>query len=75
MGKKHKSHAAQAMLEENGSIQAQEKIILQRARNEAAIRLLEEWLADESGYDEKNWPLVKTVIEENRLSDRRRFSE
>jgi hypothetical protein len=46
----------------------------QKAKNEAAISLLEEWLADESGYDEKTWPIVQKVVEENRLSDRKRFN-
>ena len=47
----------------------------QRQRNEAARRLLQEWLADESGYDEEVWPQVKQLIEENRLSPRKRFSD
>jgi hypothetical protein len=46
-----------------------------RAKNEAAIRLLDKWLADESGYDEDVWPRVKVAIEENRLSERKRFSD
>lgn len=44
-------------------------------RNEAAIALLDEWLADESGYDESHWLHLKASIEENRLSYRKRFSE
>ena len=47
----------------------------QRKKNQAAIRLLEEWLADESRHDEENWPLAKRAIEENRLSYRKRFRE
>ena len=47
----------------------------QSAKNEAAIRLLEQWMADESGYDEKTWPIVKRAIEETRLSYRKRFSD
>lgn len=46
----------------------------QRAKNEAAIRLLDRWLADDSGYDEDVWPRVKAALEENRLSERKRFS-
>ena len=42
-----------------------------RARE--AIGLLDAWLADESGYDERVWPSVKQGLEENRLSDRSRF--
>jgi hypothetical protein len=44
-----------------------------KEKNEAVIRLLDEWLADESGYDEQTWPALKAGIEENRLSSRRRF--
>lgn len=43
--------------------------------NEAAMQLLQQWLADESGYDEAVWPVVKRSIDEHRLSDRPRFSE
>lgn len=39
------------------------------------IRLLRGWLADESGYDEETWPVVKRAIEENRLSYRKRFRD
>jgi hypothetical protein len=48
---------------------------VQRAKNEAAIRLLQKWISDESGYDEAVWPRVKEAIEENRLSERKRFSD
>ena len=47
----------------------------QAQKNEAALRLLAEWLADETGYDEQVWPIVKRAIEENRLSARKRFSD
>ncbi len=47
----------------------------QRARNQAAIRLLREWLADNSGYDEETWPIVEKAIEEHRPSYRRRFHD
>ena len=49
--------------------------IKQRAKNQAAIDLLEGWLQDESGYDEEVWPGIKKAIEENRMSDRSRFSD
>jgi len=42
-------------------------------KNLEVIRLLEEWLADESGYDEQVWPIVKNDIEKNRMSKRERF--
>ena len=44
-------------------------------RNAALIRLLHQWLADESGYDEATWPVVKQAIEEHRLSHRKRFCD
>lgn len=42
-------------------------------REPEAIALLQEWLSDESGYDERVWPSVKQGMEENRLADRSRF--
>lgn len=52
-----------------------QRLLAQRQKNEAAIRLLREWMADESGYDERVWPIAKRAIEENRTSHRSRFSE
>jgi thioredoxin-like negative regulator of GroEL len=49
------------------------EVAAQRHKNEAARRLLQEWLADDSGYDEEVWSKVKQLIEENRLSPRKRF--
>lgn len=48
---------------------------LQRARNQSAINLLNEWLADESGYDEQVWPAARKAITENALSSRKRFDD
>ncbi len=39
----------------------------------SAIALLDEWLADDSGYDERIWPAVRSGIERARTSTRRRF--
>ena len=44
-------------------------------RNEALMLLLQEWLQDESGYEEATWPIVQQLIEENALSNRRRFRD
>ncbi|MEQ8172887.1 MAG: hypothetical protein ABRQ38_28650 [Candidatus Eremiobacterota bacterium] len=49
--------------------------VTQQGKNEAAIKLLQEWANDESGYDEKTWPVVKKAIEENRLSIRKKFND
>jgi hypothetical protein len=39
------------------------------------IALLKEWLRDESGYDERTWPQLKTALghERRRLAARRLF--
>lgn len=37
-----------------------------RLRNDAVIRLLDEWMADESGYDEETWPLLKEALNRER---------
>jgi hypothetical protein len=42
-------------------------------RIEAAIRLLDEWAADDSGYDEDTWPKLRATLEEDRLSARSLF--
>ncbi len=39
-----------------------------RARNARALELVREWLADESGYDEKVFPVLKAGLEADRLS-------
>jgi hypothetical protein len=49
----------------------------QRTKNQAAIQLLKKWMSDKqkADYDKKAWPVVKKLIEDNRLSDRRRFDK
>jgi len=47
----------------------------QQEKNQSAKKLILEWLADESGYDEEAWPVLKRAIEENRPSKRKRFDE
>jgi len=44
-------------------------------KNEMAIRLIEDWMADQSGYDETIWGSLKRSIEDNRLSERKKFDE
>jgi hypothetical protein len=48
---------------------------VRRKKAEAFHRLLDEWMADESGYDEETWPLLKKMMEEDRLSPRKRFAD
>ena len=54
---------------------AKNLVVTRRPKNEAALRLLREWMADKSGYDEETWPVLKKAIEENRLSRRKRFHD
>jgi len=42
---------------------------------ERAVEALDEWLADESGYDEETWPELKRSLDEHRLSERRLFGD
>ena len=77
MSKKHVTQslpASQSALSESPE-SAEDALAARREKNEAAIRLLRKWMDDESGYDEKTWPIVKKSIEENRISHRRRFDE
>ncbi len=46
-----------------------------KTRNEKAIALIDDWIADDSGYDERVWPQLKESIETNRLSERNRFND
>ncbi len=46
-----------------------------RLKNLACIELINEWLADESGYDEEAWPKLKQMLEDNRSSNRSLFNE
>ncbi|MGD0009110.1 MAG: hypothetical protein ABSE93_11280 [Terriglobia bacterium] len=48
---------------------------LARMKAQKLKKLLDTWLADESGYDERVWPRLKKAIEENRLSSRKRFDD
>jgi hypothetical protein len=40
---------------------------------EAVLKLVDQWLAEDDGYDQEVWPIIRQDIEENRLSDRSRF--
>ena len=40
-------------------------------KNRRVVKLIETWEA--SSYDESEWPRLKRVIDDNRLSARRRF--
>lgn len=42
-------------------------------KRQAAIALVNSWLADTSGYDQRAWPKLALAIDENRLSYRKRL--
>ncbi len=46
----------------------------QRERAARVTRLLEAWMADESGHDEETWPRLREVLDGDRLSFRKLFS-
>lgn len=50
-------------------------LTIQRLKNEVARRLLQVWLADDSGYDEKAWKIAKKALEKNKLSNRKRVND
>lgn len=37
------------------------------------MRLLDEWMTDESGYDEETWPELKEALDRNRPEYRKHF--
>jgi hypothetical protein len=39
------------------------------------LSLLDEWMADDSGYEEQTWGELKAALDENRASARRLFSK
>lgn len=45
------------------------------ATTERLLHLLDEWLMDESGYDEATWPKLKAALEQDRTSSRNLFDE
>lgn len=69
--KKHSNYPSLVIRDEDEN----DLLTSQQSKNMLLIKLIEEWIADESGYDEEVWPIVKKGIEENRLSYRRRFND
>lgn len=47
----------------------------QRRKNQAVLDLLNSWLEDSSGYDERAWPEIKKGLEASRTSSRALFGE
>ncbi|MBI2567210.1 MAG: hypothetical protein HYV63_09295 [Candidatus Schekmanbacteria bacterium] len=57
--------------------QARLTAILEHERAEWLVAALDEWMADESGYDETTWPEIATALdcERSRLGMRILFNE
>lgn len=51
------------------------ELTMLETKHEQALALLDEWCADSSHYDEPVWLRLKDRIEENRLSERKRFDD
>lgn len=47
----------------------------EQQQKQRLLHQLDEWLADDSGYDEETWPKLKAALEQDRLSSRSRFDE
>lgn len=45
----------------------------EKAPNIGAIKLLDEWMADDSGYAEETWPELKEAFDRDRLGYRKFF--
>ena len=54
----------------NADTQVEDSSGSQFSKRAACIELLNQWLADESGYDEAAWPKIKKAIEGNHTSTR-----
>ena len=52
-----------------------ERISVNSADRQKLPSILKSRMWDESGYEEKAWPVIKAALEENRLSSRKRLSE
>lgn len=46
-----------------------------RAAAERFRKLLDEWMADDSGYDEEAWPEIKDALDQDRLGYRKLFPD
>ena len=63
-------------LEEPGSLPDGAQVIVELVQPgclQESLGLIDEWLGDESGYDEQSWPDVKKGLDRERLSSRRLF--
>ena len=52
-----------------------QKAIHELQANERLLQPLDEWLMDESGYDEATWPKLKAALEQDHSSARSLFDE
>jgi hypothetical protein len=46
-----------------------------RFRAQEVIKLLDEWAAEDSTYDEETWPALKKALDENRRASGKLFDD
>lgn len=65
---RHRAEVAEAKLERAAGLMEKRRAVRGEPKpdNEAAIKLLQSWLYDESGYDERVWPIVEEVLQRRR---------
>lgn len=48
---------------------------LPRQKLAELVKIVNEWMADESGYDEQTWPELKAALQANRGDQRKPFGD
>jgi hypothetical protein len=54
-------------------LRAPKRVIKKKLPRDCA--LIAKWLKDESGYDERTWPILKANLQRNRTSGRKLFND
>lgn len=57
------------------AIEDPEARALRRQKLAELVKIVNEWMTDESGYDEETWPELKAALQANRGSQRKLFSD
>lgn len=67
--------AAESKVQGEKGVSADDSPLVKPPRDSTEIiAVLDEWLSDESGYDERVWPELKEALERNRPSSRSLFN-
>ena len=57
-------------LQQNAARRSRSSHVHRQTKPDEVIALLDEWLADKSGYDDETWPELKGALDRDRLSSR-----